>query len=402
MPGGGPIIERLPGRGPIVAAFLLHAVVTTSIGARMPAIRDQTGLDAPALGLALGAYALSLLVGTRVGGRVVTRFGSSRAVRSGIPLLCLAVVPVGIADGFWALTLPLIVLGVLSGALDVAMNSYAVGLEQRMRRPILSGVHAAWSGGMLLSAALAFLAVSRSVGPGSHLATVGIVCAIAAPFLLFRVTPLAPMASGPVGHDRVDRRTMLVPTLLLGLIGFGCFVAEGAVMDWGQIYLTDVAGAAVEVATIAYLANAVGMFVSRLVGDRLVVITGPVRLVQVSGLALGFGLLLVILRPDPIVGFVVYAVIGFAAGPAFPIALSAAGARPASGTVVGWVVTMAYLGSVVGPMVIGLAAGSVGLRAAFLIPMLLGFLMVALAPAVRDAARSRTPATTSPAEMPPI
>lgn len=402
MPGGSPSIERLPGRGPIVGAFLLHALVTTSIGARMPAIRDQTGLDAPALGVALGAYALSLLIGTRVGGRAVTRFGDSQVLRIGIPVLCLSVIPVGLADGFWALTLPLIWLGLLSGAMDVAMNSYGVGLEQRMARPILSGLHGAWSGGFLISAALGFLAVSAAVGPGGHLATVGLAGAVAAPLVLARLVPLAPMPGVAAGTERVDWRVMLLPTLMLGLIGFGSFVAEGAVMDWGQIYLTDVGGAAVEVATIAYLANAVGMFVSRLVGDRLVLITGPVRLVQVSGLALGVGLMLIILFPEPEIGFVVYLVMGFAAGPAFPTALSAAGAQRGSATIVGWVVTMAYLGSVVGPMVIGLAAGSVGLQAAFIIPMLMGYLMVLLAPQVRDAARSRRPATTSAAELPPL
>ena len=43
------------GRGAIVATFALHALATMPVGARMPAIRDQTGLDAPSLGLALGA-----------------------------------------------------------------------------------------------------------------------------------------------------------------------------------------------------------------------------------------------------------------------------------------------------------------------------------------------------------
>ena len=70
--------------------------------------------------------------------------------------------------------------------------------------------------------------------------------------------------------------------------------------------------------------------------------------------------------------------------------------------VVSWVVTMAYLGSVVGPMVIGFVAGSSGMRAAFLFPLLLGSLLFVLAPVVRDAARGSRPATVSPAELPPL
>ena len=88
-------------------------------------------------------------------------------------------------------------------------------------------------------------------------------------------------------------------------------------------------------------------------------------------------------------------------GVTFPIALSAAGNRgPGQTIVVGWVVTMAYLGSVVGPMVIGFAAGSWGLQAAFLFPMILGALLVVLAPAVRGAARGSRPATVRGAYRP--
>ena len=71
------------GRGAIVACFATHALITMSVGARMPALRDQAGLDAPSLGLALGAYAVALLAGTRLGGRLIGRFGDRGVLRVG-------------------------------------------------------------------------------------------------------------------------------------------------------------------------------------------------------------------------------------------------------------------------------------------------------------------------------
>jgi MFS family permease len=109
----------------------------------------------------------------------------------------------------------------------------------------------------------------------------------------------------------------------------------------------------------------------------------------------------VVARPDPSLAVVAYAVFGLAAGPVFPVALSAAGANASTSSfMLGWVVTMAYLGSVAGPMLIGFAAGAWGLREAFLIPVALGLVLALLAPAVRGAARGPRPGSVAEADAP--
>jgi MFS family permease len=389
------------GRGAIVATFALHALATMPLGARMPAIRDQTGLDAPGLGLALGAYALSLLAGTRLAGRLIARFGDRPVLRVGMPLLCLALVPVGYAHDLLTLAAPLVLLGLLAGAMDVVMNAYAVGLERRVGRPILSGLHGAWSAGMLASGAIALAAVAADVTPAVQFTLMGVACAGAGVLLLRGLEDIPAVQARPGSDAPVDVRAVLLPTLILGIIGFGSFVLEGAVMDWGQIYLRDVGGAAAEIAALAYLANALGMLVSRVLGDRTVVAVGPVPLVRWSSVAAAVSLAAVVLRPDPMLAVVAYAVIGLAVGPVFPVALSAAGATgAASSFVLGWVVTMAYLGSVAGPMLIGFIAGVAGLQGAFLIPVALGLVLAMLAPAVRGAARGARPGTVPEMDAP--
>jgi MFS family permease len=389
------------GRGAIVATFALHALATMPVGARMPAIRDQSGLDAPSLGLALGVYAVSLLVGTRLAGRLMARFGDRRVLRVGMPLLCLALVPVGFAHDLMTLAAPLVLLGLLAGAMDVAMNAYAVALERRVGRPILSGLHGAWSAGMLVSGAIALVAVAGGVTPAVQFTVVGVACAAASVVLLRGLADIPAEQARPGAAAPVDLRAVLLPTLVLGVIGFGSFVLEGAIMDWGQIYLRDVAGAAAEIAALAYLANALGMLVSRVLGDRTVIAVGPVPLVRWSSAAAAVSLGVVVLRPDPMLAVLAYAVIGLAVGPVFPVALSAAGATGTSSSfVLGWVVTMAYLGSVAGPMLIGFIAGVSGLQGAFLVPVTLGVLLAFLAPAVRGAARGARPSTIRETDAP--
>jgi MFS family permease len=331
----------------------------------------------------------------------MVRFGDRPVLRVGIPLLCLALIPVGFAHDLLTLAAPLVVLGLLAGGLDVAMNAYAVGLERRMARPILSGLHGAWSAGMLASGAIALAAVAAGIDPALQFTVMGIACALAGIVLLRGLEDIPVEQARPGSAAPVDVRAVLLPTLVLGIIGFGSFVVEGAIMDWGQIYLRDVGGAAAELAALAYLANALGMLVSRLLGDRTVVAVGPVPLVRWSSLVAAGCLALVIVRPDPILAVALYALIGLAVGPIFPVALSAAGARgAASSWVLGWVVTMAYLGSVAGPMLIGFAAGAAGLREAFLIPAALALVMVVLAPSVRDAARGPRPSSIPETDAP--
>jgi fucose permease len=322
-------------------------------------------------------------------------------LRAGIPLLCLALIPVGFAHDLLTLAAPLVLLGLLAGALDVAMNAYAVGLERRMALPILSGLHGAWSAGMLASGAIALVAVAAGIDPAVQFTVMGLACAMAGVVQLRGLEDIPAEQARPGSSSSVDVRAVLMPTLVLGIIGFGSFVVEGAIMDWGQIYLRDVGHAAAELAAAAYVANGVGMLVSRLLGDRTVVAVGPVPLVRWSSVAAVLSLALVMLRPEPMLAVAAYAVIGFAVGPIFPVAVSAAGATgAASSFVLGWVVTMAYLGSVAGPMLIGFTAGVAGLREAFLIPLALGILVAILAPAVRGAAQGPRPSSLPEADAP--
>ena len=130
-------------------------------------------------------------------------------------------------------------------------------------------------------------AVAAGIEPAAQFTVTGVACALASLVLLRGLEDIPAEQSRPGSETPVDVRAVLLPTLVLGVIGFGSFVLEGTIMDWGQIYLHDVGHAAAELAALAYLANAVGMLVSRLLGDRTVVAVGPVNLVRWSCVAAG-------------------------------------------------------------------------------------------------------------------
>jgi MFS family permease len=376
----------------VTATFGVHAFVSGTWAPRIPAIKSNLDLDAGDLGIALTAFALGLLVGTRVVGLVLDRVGTRLPIRLGLPVLCVALVSVALARNLTSLTATFAFLGFMSGFLDVAMNTNAVAVERTYARPIMSGLHGLWSVGLLAGSAVAAGAAALGIGVELHfsiVAAVLVVVAAASTGNLLQVAP-APAAADPAVPAR---RVWTVPALLLGMIAFGSFVGEGAAADWSAVYLHERIGTGTGVAGLAFVAFSVGMIVSRFAGDRLSLRIGPAAATRAGASIAAVGLALSLLAPSPGTAIAGYLLCGLGLGPIVPIAFSAAGNvdHSRSGAILGLVVTIAYLGSVIGPVIIGFTADSVGLRAALVFPVLLALMTAALADAVRTAAGGGPP-----------
>ena len=125
--------------------------------------------------------------------------------------------------------------------------------------------------------------------------------------------------------------------LLLGLMGFGSFLVEGAVADWSAVFLTDERSADPSFAALGLTVFAGSMAVSRLVGDRLGARLGPVRLGRLGAGTAMLGFALVLLVPSATVALVGFGLLGLGIGPVVPMVFSAGGntatrsRRPCSG-----------------------------------------------------------------------
>src|SRR5215210_1438144 len=163
----------------VASAFLIHSTVSGTWAPRLPAIKESLELSDGELGTALVGLAIGLLVGTRLAGAPVDRFGSRPVMRAGFPLLAATLVLPGLAESIVTLFLALFVLGLASGALDVAMNAQGIEVERQLGRPILSGLHGLWSVGLGLGAGGAALAAAVGADPLEHFAVVAAVLAVA-------------------------------------------------------------------------------------------------------------------------------------------------------------------------------------------------------------------------------
>ena len=347
----------------VSAAFLIHSTVSGTWAPRLPAIKESLGLSDGELGTALVGLAIGLVVGTRLAGAPVDRFGSRPVMRVGFPLLAATLVLPGLADSLVLLFLSLFVLGVASGALDVAMNAQGIEVERHLGRPILSGLHGLWSVGLGIGAGVAALAAAVDVDPLEHFAVVAAVLAVAS--LVFLRGLLAARTPDP-GEPKEEAVTVrwTLPLVLLGVIAFCSFVGEGAASDWSAVYMTQELGSSEALGAVAFAAFAVTMAIARFAADPLRGRLGNVVLVRGGSLIAAAGLGVALLVHEPAAAIAGFALLGLGLAPVVPIAFSAAGDLDprATGRLVGRVATLGYVGSVAGPIMIGWLAEATSLR----------------------------------------
>ncbi len=349
----------------VAAAFLIHSTVSGTWAPRLPAIKESLELSDGELGTALVGLAIGLLVGTRLAGAPVDRFGSRPVMRVGFPLLAATLVLPGLADGIVTLFLSLFVLGLASGALDVAMNAQGIEVERHLGRPVLSGLHGLWSVGLGVGAGLAALAAAIDADALEHFAVVAAVLAVAS--LVFLRGLLAAHRPAP-GEPEEEHVTVgwTLALVVLGVIAFCSFVGDGSASDWSAVYMTQELDASEALGAVAFAAFAVTMAVARFAADPLRARLGNLVLVRGGSLIAAAGLGLALLVHEPAAAIAGFALLGLGLAPVVPIAFSAAGDLDprATGRLVGRVATIGYVGSVAGPIMIGWLAEATSLRTA--------------------------------------
>ncbi|MFF5521987.1 MFS transporter [Streptomyces coeruleorubidus] len=391
MPGNGNSLTRL--RTAITVFFALDGFVFAGWVVRIPAIKEQTGASASALGLALLGVSAGAVVTMVLTGRLCRRYGNHRVTVACAVLLSLSVALPPLTHSALALGLVLLVFGAAYGGINVAFNSAAVDLVAAMRRPIMPSFHAAFSLGGMIGAGLGAL-VAGSLSPTRHLlllTVVGLfVTAMAGPTLLRQKPPEPPEPPGRerpaegAAPRRLDGRTRGL-VLVFGLIAGCTAYGEGALADWGALHLEEDLGASPGAAAIGYSCFALAMTVGRLTGTTLLERLGRTRTVVAGGATAAAGMLLGSLAPALWMALLGYAVTGIGLANLFPVAVERAGAL-AGPSGVATASTLGYGGMLLGPPAIGFMADWFSLPAALTSVAILAAVAAAIGFATRGAA----------------
>jgi len=362
--------------------FALDGFAVSSFFARLPAIQDRLDVSNGQIGLALLALTVALLIAQPLAGALAARRGSAPLVTASGLLVSAAIIAPAFAESFGALVASTAAIGVATGVLDVTINVQGVAVERRLPVPILSGLHAAFSLGMLAGALTAGAAAGAGLTPQEHLLGIGVVSALATLALTPALLPAA--ADAAAGGPAFARPSKALASL--GAIAFCVLLAEGAIGDWSAIHLAGTLSASEGTAVAGLAAFSATMAVGRLFGDRITQRLGNLVHLRGGALVAATGIVVAAAAPTVAVAVAGFALAGVGLSALFPLMVRAASERAgdAPGPAIAAVSTAGYGGLVTGPPLIGFVAEATSLRLA--LGMVLGVLCLtaaALAPAAR-------------------
>ena len=354
--------------------FLAAGAVLGIWTSRLPAVKDTLHLSDGEVAVVLFSSAVGAVLALRIAGRVTERFGSRQVTGVAGTSLMAGLVLIAIAPNLATLAAAMLLLMGIASLQDVGMNSQAIAVEQRLRRPVMSSFHAVFSIGGIVGAALGALAAATDV---SYRWTYVVMAALLASWVLFanRLLLNAPETSQRARSEMEGSRTLphRKTLFVLGAIGFACFIGEGAAADWTTIYLRDGTGSSAAVAAVGFMLFNVTMTVGRLSGDRLAARYGPLPLIRFATAVAGVGFAAGLFFRTTFAGMVGFAVLGLGLSVVVPQVFSAAGqlAPGRAPAALSLVSSISYTGFLAGPAALGAVAHVTDLRTALFIPVAL-------------------------------
>jgi predicted MFS family arabinose efflux permease len=362
----------------LAVAFVSFGAVDGTWAARLPAIKARLHLDSGRLGIAIFCVSLAATAMLPFAGGLASKRGSRGPILLGLLVSAGGITAIPFAPSLALLTPSACLLGAGFGIVDVAANAHGVAVEQRLRRPVLSALHGAWSFGLLAGSCIAAGAAAASIGVRVHFPIVAGGVVVLAFVLVPRLLPSAEDAAVDTAHFALPRGALALPALLT----FCSMFLESATMNWSAVFLSGPAGASAAVAAGGVVAFSIAMVVARLAGDRLAARWGVSGLARRGGALTCVGTALALATRTPIPALLGFALVGAGCAAIVPALFRVAASVPgvSSGAGIAAVATAGYTGGVINGPAIGFLARGVGLSAALSLLAVAGALIALLGP----------------------
>jgi predicted MFS family arabinose efflux permease len=340
-------------------AFIGSGFAFASWASRIPQVRDRLHLRPSELGLVLLAIAAGSVIALPLSGPVLARLGSRRTVVVTSLLFAtgLGAAALGYLSGVVPVVAGLFLVGLGSGAWDVAMNVQGARVEQHLGRSIMSRFHAGFSLGTVAGALIGAAMVALRVPVTAHLAGVAAVVAAVVPAAVRRFVPDHgdDPAAQEAGANGSSWAAWTEPrTLLIGLFVLAFAFAEGTGNDWISVALIDGYHAHATVGTLGFAAFLAAMTTGRWVGPGLLDRYGRVAVIRVLSILSVVGLVLFVFGPSVPVAFAGAVMWGGGTSLGFPVGMSAGADDPArAASRVSVIASVGYCAFLGGPPLIG-------------------------------------------------
>lgn len=366
---------------PAIGAFAAMGVLWGTFAAVLPDLKAMLGVDEAQLGLlifmtpiaAIGAMLMAPAFGAALG---------RAALPLAVLLMALAFMLPGQASVWWLFPLAMACAGAATGLTDVLMNARVAAIETQRGLHLMNLAHAAYSFGYAGGAVLTGILRGAGWGPDwvmGTMAAVGVLCAT-----------LTIERDGRIDGLRKPKDGTAAPLGLVPVLGGGivliAFMTENAAENWSALHIEKTLGGSPEEGALGPAMLALTMGFARLGGQWLAGRVDAFTILRVGAVIAAAGALVVAQAPSPLVAYLGFFVMGIGASVLAPTAFSLVGQMSpgeARARAIARATLLGYFGYFVGPPLLGVLAGSFGLRFAFVWAACLVALVLVLAPILR-------------------
>jgi MFS family permease len=352
-------------------------------------VRAESGVGDGELGIALLMVGLGALVSMRFTGYLIDRYGGVV-----LPVVVVLFGLCGVLPAFAAdvvtLSGALFLLGVTSGATDVAINATGSHAEAVTGKPLMNLAHGIFSVAVVI-ASLGTAAL-RTAGADALpvLGGVGVIITVAA------IVVLVPgsRANLQASTEPKSKRRLEPVLLVFGGLCALAYVVENAWQSWSAVHLDTSLDAAPGLASSAPAVFAAAAATGRIAGNALLRRLRPVQLLVAGGIIAAAGSILAATAGSAWAALIGIGVAGLGTSVCAPtiIGMTGAWAGPERRAgAISTVTTLAYLGFLLGPAAVGAASSAWSLPVALGGVAVLALLVAALGPvAARQSEREPT------------
>ncbi|MDY0207743.1 MAG: MFS transporter [Pseudomonas sp.] len=339
----------------------------------VPYVRLHIPMTDATFGLMLLCIGVGSLCCMPLSALLTNRFSIRRCLFTITLILLVALFIMATASSLVLLGAALFLFGGSLGVLDVILNIQGLSIENRANRSMMSNFHGMFSVGTIVGAVL--MIVLLTIGLPALISTLVAIAAI----LLLSVFAL---------RGYLDERTLrgkdafIWPNgwiLLVGLMCFIVYLAEGVMLDWSALYLIEDKHIATAQAGLGYASFSAMVATGRFLGDGLVQLLGRVRLIVGGGLLAASGIILSIVTEHWAIALVGYALCGLGCANVSPVLISSLSKQTHMPThlAITAATTIGFAGVLAGPAMMGAVAHYSSLSAAF--SVLAGALLIVAA-----------------------
>ena len=348
---------------PALAAFGAMGVLWGTFAAVLPDLKAMLGVDEAQLGLLIVFTPIAAITAMLLAPAFGAALGRA-ALPLAVFLMAVAFSLPGQASVIWLFPVAMACAGAATGLTDVLMNARVAAMETGRGIHLMNLAHAVYSFGYAGGAILTGVLRGAGWGPGwvmGTMAGVGILCAL-----------MTLEADGRIHGLRKPKDGSAVPLGLIPVIGGGivliAFMTENAAENWSALHIEKSLGGSPEEGALGPAALALTMGFARLGGQWLAGRVNPFTLLKTGAVIAAIGSLVASQAGSPVGAYVGFIIMGIGASVLAPTAFSLVGqlaAPEARARAVARATQLGYLGYFLGPPLLGLIAGTFGLRFAF-------------------------------------